>query len=225
MAFEQGEVPEIDAQDSSTPVISRSHRFRHLLSRLRECREWLTLIVASIAMAAAVYYACVARQQWQAMVQQVDLMRDSQRPWLGLAGFENIVPTTRVFTPTNINILAEGSYRVRNFSNAPAFAVNVMVVPSASVERKAPANEVFCPVRDTQEGAGQVIFPGTDLNFPTSNQLSIRTKDANRHFWLLGCIVYRDAGLKIHHTKFWLRTSLPVVSSTSVFESWGVKAD
>ena len=176
-------------------------------------------------MCAAVYYAYVARRQWDVMSQQVDLMRDNQRPWLGISRIEKIVPTTRTFNPDSINILVEGSYGVRNFSNSPAFAVNVIVVPHASVERTRPPDDlIFCPMRDTVQGAGEVLFPGTETNFPTSDQLSIRKKDGHRSFWLLGCITYRDSSRKVHRTRFWLRTSIPIDSSPA-FESWGQEAD
>src|SRR5437867_1991642 len=45
-----------------------------------------TLVVAAITMGAVIYYACVAHRQWIAMSGQLDVMRQGQRPWVGVSG-------------------------------------------------------------------------------------------------------------------------------------------
>ncbi len=181
------------------------------------------------------------------------------RPWVGPGGQLTLTKApTFQFTPprtdwnkVHVTLDLEGVYVVKNFGTAPALnensAISIEIPVMGDTTTRPNFKLIRCPDEDTASGRGEVIFPGTVIAAPFSNQTgSAFTPKGNkvevRRIWVLGCITYHDVARKIHHTRFWLRSALPdnLLSDDTGwidigpnfrhkpilgFESWGEEAD
>jgi hypothetical protein len=136
-------------------------------------------------------------RQADASQEQLKVLKDNQRPWLGLAHIEalrGIIPSTDHYIPVDY----------RNFGRTPAS--HVKVVFNADVYRLGDAPTIPLPVCDDC-GDGETIMPsmpvrrtphidGLHLTQPAIDQIKAGTS----LIWLTGRIDYRDTDGKPHTT-------------------------
>jgi hypothetical protein len=181
-------------------------------------------------MGAVLYYAWVARNQWDAMVVANNLTRQSQRPWVGVSAPFTLStpPRSRATNPNSANISADWTFKAKNYGSAPAFSVLLDIslwVSNESVRPDHPGSPVAaCPIggRKITGLPGDVIFPAIERIYEDSSQIGFPTTVSDRYLWIIGCIAYLDSTKSPHRTRFWFRSPL---QDPPRFEPWGQEAD
>jgi len=171
----------------------------------------LTLLATLVIAAATVINTCTADKQWNVMDRQLRVMEYAQRPWLGASQTQfkhgsqpsMIQPERKVLT---LHVM----YLIKNFGLSPALAVNMEAIfqlPYEPVDNESVKERCQQVEHRTQDGIGQVIFPGSDFSKnDTLQEHSPPYEDlqALPSVSIRICIFYRDTAHQMHHTKIWL---------------------
>lgn len=240
---ERRRVVTIESNLPATPTDKdKSYRNRE------EFRNWGILIVELVGLFGLLFYAFTTLGMWKEMQEQTLIQRAARRPWVGIFGQVSLTnpPDYRVFVPGQVTLRLEGTYAVKNFGSSPAFYanhwVNIEFLVSDSVITRPPESRMMCADGPTKLHQGEIIFPGSGVNFGFDQQMGRvipgkKITEVDR-VWLTGCISYLDEGEKLHHTRFWLRSAHPDnaqwISLANAdfrympitgFESWGEVTD
>jgi len=145
------------------------------------------------------------------MERQLRVMEYQQRPWLGVSQTQfSHGPQPSMIQPERKVLTLQVMYLIKNFGLSPALAVSMKTIfqlPYDPVDNKAVTETCQQAEHQTQQGVGQVIFPGSD--FSTGTTLAMHTPPYE-HLQALPmvsiriCIFYQDPAHQRHQTNIWL---------------------
>jgi hypothetical protein len=222
----------LDIESNMPTSVSRKDKPHH---RLKEFREWITLIVGVIGLLGLLYYAYTTSQMWKEMQRQTKIQREtgvnSERAWVGLDVGQD--PER----PIEIGLLklgppqfiAEVRYRVKNFGFGPAFNINSFSFMTTNPKEIFETAKTVCvlPMAFTEgrsQGAlprglpdpprtGRMLFPGGgyDQWIPdgTKGAFFGPTVPNAKFVFFSGCITYRDQFGRSHWSR-WSIVTPPV---------------
>jgi hypothetical protein len=166
-------------------------------------------VLASIVIAyATLKYMSISGSQWKVMERQLGIMEYNQRPWVGVSQTPDVTekPQPDIFKPDSNTLLHGMSYRLKNFGQSPARAVNsgaAFLFPSLPVYREYFTMQCQQAKAATQRGQGDILFPGSDAPTLTAGrELSggLEDTEALVAFSVDICITYQDAAGQVQCT-------------------------
>jgi hypothetical protein len=167
------------------------------------------------------------QQQAGIMQRQFEVAQAEQRPWLGHGPIsikkEPVFQLMPIQPPiaADVGLSIDFILEIHNFGTAPALDTKIWTDIELAISDHAavtkPIMEPSCGTTNAKDfPRGEVIFPNSGINSEFETQMShgyfepaLRNIVEVRRIWLTGCISYHDGRLKLHHTKFWLRSTFP----------------
>jgi len=194
-----------------------------LEDRIRGAEKWMIGLTGGIVLLTA-GIVIVGVLQWNAMLGQLDEMRDQQAPWIGLEDNAISIDPTPTFywgvPAAKFPSISIGvSFAIRNVGSAPGLRENhnLWVLP---YQNGVPATDQmahpcdFAEMRTKIPGAanpaqGQMILPGGRVPVRDNPNLLLDQSKPTRvqALWVFVCVVYQDSRQKTHHSRYWYLTA------------------
>lgn len=168
--------------------------------------QCVTACATICAFGAAIWYACIAKRQWETMQQQLEV---AQRPWISVA-----VSLAGPFTFTaDGGATLKVQFDLKNIGNSPARDVwiesEVFLLDEERHDTVEEQSKLCEPMRRVSNSFGEFLFPGEGFHAPTldvtirqanvAKALKRSTSGGGITPTIIGCADYRFAFTEDHH--------------------------